>query len=568
MNHARPVPAAMTTVFLALAGLLAACSGGRPVAVDQTSSGTGELAVVKPVTTCGSLQNFDLSGIGGDGSRITGAKLSTFEGNSVCDVRGMLAPSTGFQVLLPTETWRQRFLQTGCGGLCGFISIGVSAAEGCLPVTDGYFAMATTDMGHQTPGGFFGDDPQLRIDFAHRSTHITALASKALIAHFYGQPAEYSYFTGCSTGGNQALMEAQRYPEDFDGIVAGAPAMNRPQLDGFYHAWQARSNVNASGNPILLADRLPILYEAVIAACDELDGLKDELIADPRNCSFDLATIQCRNDSENENENCLTQAELDTVRKFQMGPRDPESGRALTLGTPQSGSEMSWPGVFVPHPGEDELFSEIISNEALGFLLYEENPPQPFSIDSIEFTEAAFDELRSLYMLYAATDPDLTAFEAAGGKLILWHGWSDPHISPIGTVAYYEAVESVLGAQRTSSFSRLYMLPGMYHCGGGTGPDRFDMLSAVMEWVEKDRAPETIISVQRTDDGSILRTRPVFPYPQVAAYSGNGPVDDATSFVSIEGNRGPETYDWLGQEYFTPGQLLNCSADSGELVCN
>ena len=562
MKSALPAP----VIVLISASLLAACSAEQTTGIEPASSGSSELEVVMPVTSCESLRSLDLTAIGGSGSHVTSAELSTFEGVAVCEVQGMLAPSTGFQVLLPTDTWRQRFLMSGCGGMCGRMAVRVAAADGCMPVTDGYFALAATDMGHQGPGASFGNDPQLRIDFAYRATHISALASKALIAEFYGQPAEYSYFSGCSTGGNQALMEAQRYPEDFDGIIAGAPAMNRPQLDGFYHTWQARSNEDENGNPILLANRLPIIYQAALAACDENDGLKDDLITDPRSCDFDPATIQCQDD--NQDTNCLTSAELETVSRFYAGPKDAETGSALTLGTPQAGSELSWPGVFVPRPGSNDLFSRTITTGAFSYLLYEENPPQPFSIDSIEFTEAAFDELRPLYMLYAATDTDLTAFEAGGGKLMLWHGWSDPHISPIGTIAYYEALEGLLGADRTSEFARLFMLPGMYHCGGGTGPSRFDMLTALMDWVENDRAPEMIVAMQPADDGnSIARTRPLFPYPQVPAYSGNGPVNDASSFVAAKGNRGPESYDWLGQNYFSSGNQLECSVESGELVC-
>lgn len=582
----------MTTNALSLRGarslvctiLLVACGYSASISAEELVLGADRLAVVEPVKSCESLASFDLTNIGGEGSRISSAALSNFKGTAVCDVQGMLAPSTGFKVMLPTNSWRQRYLQTGCGGHCGNVSVRIAAADGCVQVSEGHFAIATTDMGHQGPGGSFGKDPQLRFDFAQRSTHITAVAAKALINEYYGQPAKFSYFSGCSQGGRQGLVEAQRYPEDFDGIVAGAPAMNLPQLDGFYHAWQTRSNTDKSGNPILRAKRLPILDEAVFKACDDLDGLKDGIITDPRPCDFDPASIQCDDDSNYSD--CLTAAEVDTVNKLYEGPRDPKSGLSLTLGGPQFGSELSWPGVFVPRPGSSDLFSRIISTDAFSYLLFEENPPQRFSIDSLEFTAAEFDRVRPLYPLYAATDPDLAGFEDAGGKLILWHGWADQHISPIGTIAYYEGVGSHLGVDRTSAFARLFLLPGVYHCRGGTGPDSIDMLSAVMEWVENDRAPEMIVATQFSratgtseppgSDGPeavagsappIVRTRPLYPYPLVAAYSGEGSPDDASNFVAVAGEKGSASYEWLGKNFFSPEHRQNCDMLEGELSC-
>lgn len=517
--------------------------------------------VVLPVITCDALAATDLAAIGGPGSHVTRAEPGEHEGVPVCEVDGSLAPSIGFSVVLPTTSWRQRYLQTGCGGLCGSISLRVGAADGCLPLTRGDFVIASSDMGHQGRGGTFGDDSQKRIDFAHRGMHLTAVVAKALIEEYYGRPPAYSYFSGCSDGGREGLIEAQRYPGDFDGIIAGAPAMNFSVQNSFYHAWQARSNTGTDGQPILRAERLPILNDAVIATCDDLDGLHDGLITDPRACRFDATTIQCS--GEDSTDECLTMAEAEAANRLYRGPRDAESGLPLTLGGPQPGSELSWAGVFVPETGNDRIFSAVIANDALGYLIYEQNPPAPYSIDGLAFDSAAFDAIRPLNGLYASTDPDLSVFQAAGGKLILWHGWSDPHISPINTIAYFEAVESTLGPEQAASFIRLFLLPGMYHCGGGTGPNSFDMLTAMMDWVENGVAPEMIVASHRNSGN----TRPVYNYPLVASWSGEGSPNVAANFEARTGSRGPASYDWLGQDFFQPGRQLDCAATDDGLAC-
>jgi feruloyl esterase len=521
------------------------------------------LEVVQPVLSCASLLGFDPSPFGGTGSAVTEAGLGIHDGVAVCAVSGTLAPTIGFRVLLPAETWTQRYLQTGCGGLCGSIGLKVDAADGCATLARGGFAIASTDMGHQGRGGGFGHDPQKRIDFAYRAVHATALTAKALIARFYGRPPAFSYFSGCSDGGREGLAEAQRYPEDFDGIVAGAPAMNFSVQNSFFHAWQARSNTGDNGAPILTAERVPIINGAVLGACDELDGLKDQVIADPRACRFDPSSIRC--EPSQGPDHCLTAAEAEVAKRLYEGPRDPDSGLPLTLGGPQPGSELAWPGVFVPRPGSDQLFSRIIASDSLANLLYETNPKSPYRLESLEFTAAEFEKIRPLNGLYSSTDPDLSGMNERGAKLILWHGWSDPHISPINTIAYFEAVESLLGVDRTASFVKLYLLPGMYHCRGGTGPDRFDMLTAVMDWVESGVEPHAIVT--RQGDAERSRSRPVYPYPLVAAYRGKGSPDEAASFVAKAGARGPRSYAWLGRGFLDPGQQLECRAERGRLAC-
>ena len=215
-----------------------------------------------------------------------------FRSVATCVVQGTLAPAVRFTVTLPEKVWSLRYVQLGCGGLCGRIDLQVPAAEGCAPLQSGQLAMGATDMGHSGEGGRFGLDAGARADFAHRAQHLTALAAKRLVQAYYGRAPGYSYFNGCSDGGREALVMAQRYPQDFDGIVAGAPALNFQVQNSLYHGWQVRANRGLKGEPILLADRLPLLHQAVLQACDVLDGVSDGLLSDPRACRFDPASIQ------------------------------------------------------------------------------------------------------------------------------------------------------------------------------------------------------------------------------------------------------------------------------------
>ncbi len=442
---------------------------------SATADNIARLAVVKPVSACSALTGVDLNDIGGQGSRVLSASESMRNDVAVCAVEGRLAPQINFRLELPTGTWAQRYLQVGCGGLCGNINSTVRAADGCKPLDTGAFAVASTDMGHQAADNHFGDDPQKRADFAHRGVHLTALASKKLITAFYGRKAEYAYFSGCSDGGREALIEAQRYPDDFDGIIAGAPALNFQVQKTLYHGWMARSNRGADGKPILLASRLPLLHKAVLAQCDVLDGQIDGLVSDPRICHFDPAVLQCKTAADTAN--CLSAEEVAAVRRFYEGSKDLVSGEHLTLGGPQPGSELAWAGVFVPVSADQPVYSETSALEAIRNVVFEKNPSADFDLNALNFDKKTFDQLRPLHALYDATNPDLSPFASRGGKLILWHGWADPNISPLNTLAYHEAVEAQMGKTRTEAFSRLYMLPGVYHCGGGEGPSLVDLLT-------------------------------------------------------------------------------------------
>ena len=532
-----------------------------------------DLPVVAPVMVCGELAGLDLTAIGGAGSAVTAAEETTSDGIAVCSVTGTLAPAVHFQVLLPMATWSQRYLQVGCGGLCGNIRLRSGASAGCQVLNDGGFVMAATDMGHSGMGADWGLDDGLRADFAHRAQHVTALAAKALIAAFYGQAPAYSYFNGCSDGGREALMAALRYSDDFDGIIAGAPAMLFQVQNTLHHGWLARSNTGADGRAILLSAKLPALHAAVIAACDGQDGLEDGLISQPALCTFDPASIQCA--AGVEEATCLTEAEVAVVRAIHNGPRDP-SGVALTPGQPLPGSELDWQGVFVADDAGRPPFSKIIAEPVLQNLAFE--PPRPdMTLADLEFTTATLDALRARHRQIDATSPDLAAFAASGGKLILWHGLADPHIAPASTLALHRAMIETMGAETVAGFNRLYLLPGVAHCGGGRGPSQLDLLTPMLAWVETGTAPEAILTATTAEASTFGQpdgvegggpngppatnlgvaalpdmTRPVWPWPATAAFSGTGDPTDAAAWV-----RGPDAEivalrDWAGEDFFAP----------------
>jgi feruloyl esterase len=524
-------------------------SPASEIAGERVASLRTQLAVVLPKKSCAELADVDVSVAVGAATGITATAMATAgEGYPYCRVTGVIAPQIQFELSLPTQTWRQRYLQNGCSNLCGTIAIYDLAAAGCVPLTRGDFARASTNEGHVGGGsndGNFGTDPALRVDYAYRAHHVVAVAAKALMQVFYGQRPAYSYFDGCSEGGRNGLQEAQRYPTDFNGIVAGAPASLIEYLAGFYEAWVATAAFDGKGTQILGAQKLPVLHQAVLAACDGNDGLVDGQIDDPRGCSFDAGALLCRGP---DSPNCLTAAQVSVVKKVYSGPVD-ERGRHLYPGGAPVGSELAWSPWLIPTIPAAPPRSTISYGIALGWLKYlgfERNPPLAFTLDQARFDRRTFKDLSKLAGLYNATDPDLSAFERVGGKLILWHGWADASIPPVGTIAYYRALQDEMGGLASvQRFARLFMFPGMQHCFGGNAPNTFDMLTPMLNWVEQGVAPSKIVATGTVN--GVNRSRPVFPYPQVARYRGGGSIDDAANFVAAApAKRFDDRFEWLG----------------------
>ncbi|MET8853234.1 tannase/feruloyl esterase family alpha/beta hydrolase [Amycolatopsis sp. NPDC004625] len=518
-----------------------------------TATAATETAV-RPVTTCAALvRGFTLPGAT---THVTSAAVVAATGTDpeYCGVAGYVEPAVHFALRLPTRTYAGRYLQYGCGGFCGLVNPPEFADCG-LP-HGGDVAVAATDDGHvgKTPavvddGSWGANDQAARTDFEYRAPHVVSRASKAVIQAFYGAPPRKSYFTGCSDGGREALQLAQRYPADFDGIVAGAPANDWSPLLGEYQTWLARANTAADGTPILTAAKLPALHNAVLAACDRLDGLADGQLDDPRACRFDPATLTCPGP---DTPACLTPAQVTATRKLYSPPTDAHA-TLLYPGGQQPGSELSWAGWIIPTPETGGVaFARSLADNYLRYLGYPIGAPAS-TVDTFTFTRRDFDRLTPVGVRYNALSTDLSAFQRRGGKLVLWHGWADEAIPPTGTLDYYQR----LTHGRPQDSVRLFMVPSLYHCGGGTTLTEFDPLRELVAWVERGTTPTRVTATGRDAGGQVTRTRPVFAYPQHAVYDGTGSVDDAANFRPAPPLTPPhDVVHWAGDQlYAIPGPV-------------
>jgi feruloyl esterase len=415
------------------------------------------------------------------------------------------------EVWLPLQDWNGKYLGVGNGGFSGSISHS-ALADG---VRRGY-ATASTNTGHEGSSGRFAlGQPQKVIDFGYRAVHEMTLAAKSMVREFYARAASHAYWNGCSAGGRQGLQSAQRYPQDYDGIVAGAPALDWTGRAS--SALRVAAAVRATEDSALDAAAMRALHRGALAACDAQDGLADSVISDPPNCRFDPADLQC---TEGRNTACLKPAQVNAARAIYASPTNPSTGRAITGLFP--GSEAGWATWAGPAPFSTAVdhFRYIVKGDANW-------SPAMFQFEQ----DAARAEVQDANTLNAL-NPDLRAFFRQGGKLIQYHGWSDPQISPGVSPQYYESVISRIGNLATVKRShRLFMVPGMAHCSGGDGADRFDMLTALEKWVEAGNAPEEI-PARRERGGRVDRTRNLCAYPAVSRYVQGDP-DDARSFRCV-----------------------------------
>jgi feruloyl esterase len=447
----------------------------------------------------------------------TGARDSALFANlpAFCRVSATLRPSSDsdikMEVWLPAAAgWNGKFEANGNGGWTGSISMSALAAG----LQRGYAAMMS-DLGHEGSSASFAlGHPEKLIDYGYRAAHVTTLAAKAITATYYGREPKYSYWTGCSAGGRSALMEAQRYPDDFDGIVAGSPGLNwTGRATQSMWIGQAAHKSEASYIP---PAKYPVIHEAVLAACDTIDGAKDGILEDPTRCKFDPQELLCKGDDDGK---CLTAPQVETARAIYATVVNPRTGEVLSPGS-ERGSELGWATMAGPEPF------------ATGWDLYKylvfHNPswrPGNLNFDSDMDRLSAADS-----HTVNAMDPNLRPF-LSHGKLIQYHGWADPQIAPGNSTLYYQSVVKEMGgAEKINDSYRLFMVPGMAHCRGGEGVSTFDMIGALEQWVEAGRAPDQI-PASRMRNGKTDRTRPLCPYPQLATYKGNGSIDDAANFV-------------------------------------
>jgi len=429
-----------------------------------------------------------------------------------CKVNLTLTPSADsaieMELWLPTENWNNKFQMVGNGGWAGSIQ-GFAQMQQAL--REGY-ATSGTDTGHKGADPAFSlNHTEKLVDFAYRAVHETVLKSKALIKEYYGKDPKFSYWNGCSTGGRQGLMEAQKYPNDFDAIIAGAPANYQTHL----HAWDmmVATTIRKDDQHFVSAPKLAALSKAVMAACDAMDGVKDGLLNDPRKCKFDPATLTCP--AGQDKDDCLTPAQVESA-KLVLSAAKKKNGELIFPGK-EPGSETSWT-MLAKSPAPIPLVSGTFQ-----FATYQDANWDWHKYD-LDQDVAAADEKFG----YVNATADLNAFKARGGKLLMYHGWSDTAISPENTINLYTNIVQKTGGN-SDGWVKLYMIPGMGHCQGGNGTDQFNKVATIERWREANTAPQSILA-SHVAGTTVDMTRPLCPYPQVAVYNGVGSTNDAASF--------------------------------------
>lgn len=406
------------------------------------------------------------------------------------------------EVWLPSAGWNGKLQVVGNGAFAGTVSYPALATA----VAAGY-AAASTDTGHTGPSSNTFVNEDVVIDFAHRAVHETTVAAKAIVRGLYGGAPKFSYFNGCSTGGRQAMTAAQRYPDDFNGIVAGAPALYGSK-QSFGQIWLYQATADAAS--ALPPEARRILNESVLAACDGLDGARDGVLENPRACRFDPQILVCKDGTDPAA--CLTQPQVDAAKKIYAGASNPRTGEKIFAGL-ERGSEPGW--LAQPVGYAVDYFKYRVFKDAAW-------DPRSLNFDShLALVDTPANRI------FDATNPDLSPFTRRGGKLILYQGWAEPGIPPGYVVDYYAQVQAKTRGARDAV--RLFMVPGMGHCGGGNGASTFDMVAALDQWLATSTAPASI-AASRVREGKTDRTRPLCPYPQIAVYKGSGDIDDAANF--------------------------------------
>ena len=456
-----------------------------------------------------------------------------------CRVSATLTPSSDSQILaevwLPDPAkWNGKFLGSGNGGFGG--SLAGPMLDMRKALEKGY-ATAGTDLGHGIKGlapdaGWAIGHPEKVKDFAYRADHVTAELAKELIASYYGKPPQYSYFRGCSNGGHEALMEAQRYPADYDGIIAGAPANQWTHLMSNF-IWNERA-LNATPDSGLPQSKLALIQQAVLEKCDAEDGLLDGIVGNPEACHLDPKKLLCK---KGDAPDCLTQAQLDALDKIYSGPIDPKTHKQIYPGFAQGAEALphNWnEWITGAHPSQAGF-----GNQFFGAMVY--GDPN-WDYRTFDFDKDVTKADATLGPIINSDNPDLHEFANRGGKLILFQGWDDAAVTPWGTLQYYHNIEKTMTPAKAHDFVRLFMVPGMMHCGGGPGASSFDAIAAMEQWKEQGTAPETMIGSHFKDPiaalaglptGPATATRTLCAYPRISQWTGKGSATVAENYACV-----------------------------------
>jgi feruloyl esterase len=455
-----------------------------------------------------------------------------------CRVQGVMTPSTDshieFEVWMPAAGWNGKYLGIGNGGFAG--SIGYTALAEA--VANGY-ASASTDTGHPQSGtdaAWALGHREKMVDYGYRAIHLTAETAKTIVASYYGGPAKRSFFSSCSNGGRQALMEAQRYPADYDGIIAGAPANYFTHVAAGF-VWNAQA---LDGPGYIPAAKLKLIETAALSSCDADDGVKDGVIDEPTKCRFDPSVLTCKGEA---NDTCLTEAQVAALKKIYGGPKTSKGEQLMPGYEPGGETGMGGWALWITGFQQGKSLQLGFANGFFGQMVAQD-PSWDYRKMNLDRDMKKADDMGA--QLFNATDPNLKAFKDRGGKLLLYHGWADAALQPVNTINYYQSVVLKMGPKEAAQFVELFMVPGMQHCGGGPGPNDFgamspapadtdhSMMKAIERWVEQGKAPEKLIATKykadATPSSGVVRTRPLCPYPMAAKYSGSGSTDDAANF--------------------------------------
>ncbi len=496
---------------------LVLCAGGATLFAQS----------LKPAVGCGDLRSLTDNQMSIGYAVLIPAGADTPEH---CRVRGQILPQVGFEVNLPAQ-WNGRLLMAGNGGYAGDALDHDRRTPPRSSLLQRGFATVVTDTGHSSatePLGTFAADRQKLLDYAFRSLHVTATAAKAIAKAYYGSGVTRSYFQGCSTGGRQALILAQRFPEDFDGIIAGAPVLN---FSGTMMSYGRM--VQAFQAAPIASTKLPALAAKIYEGCDAKDGLKDGIIDDPRRCDFKPARDLPRCEAGTDRPDCFTGPQITTLETIYSDMV--VDGKRIFPGWPV-GSEIAgpdgqsgWANWFVRADGAPSI-QQMFGETFFQYLA----PPKPdpkFSFSQF-VPERDVPKLENIHQILDATDTDLTRFQKRGGKLLMYFGWADPALNANMGLEYYQRTVERMGAE-TPSFFRLFMQPGVFHCGGGVGPGNAEWLGAIQDWVEKGSAPD-MLKATKVVQGRTEMTRPLCKYPEVARHKGSGSPSEAESFSCVK----------------------------------